>query len=124
MIFLQVLEIWPNMPEVFNYLGIYLTQAGKYDTAYEAFDSVLELNPTYNYAYLNRGVALYYGGQYRLAQDNLQEFYRNDPNDSFRSLWLFLIEKKSTMVKRILRYKDVMWEQINGNGNGILSSST
>ena len=51
------------MPEVFNYLGIYLTQAGNFDAAYEAFDSVLELDPTYNYARLNRGIALYYGGR-------------------------------------------------------------
>ncbi|OZI14010.1 lipoprotein NlpI [Sodalis-like symbiont of Philaenus spumarius] len=92
--FSQALAIRPDMSEVFNYLGIYLTQAGNYDAAYEAFDSVLELDPTYNYAYLNRGIALYYGGRYRLAQDDLQVFYRDDPNDPFRSLWLFLVEKK------------------------------
>lgn len=92
--FSQALAIRPDMPEVFNYLGIYLTQAGNYDAAYEAFDSVLELDPTYNYAYLNRGIALYYGGRYRLARDDLQAFYSDDPNDPFRSLWLFLIEKK------------------------------
>ncbi|KYP97663.1 lipoprotein NlpI [Sodalis-like endosymbiont of Proechinophthirus fluctus] len=92
--FSQVLAIRPDMPEVFNYLGIYLTQAGNYDAAYEAFDSALELDPTYSYAYLNRGIALYYGGRCRLAQDDLQAFYRDDPNDPFRSLWLFLVEKK------------------------------
>lgn len=92
--FSQALAIQPNMPEVFNYLGIYLTQAENYDAAYEAFDSVLELDPTYNYAYLNRGIALYYGGRYRLAQDDLQAFYHGDPNDPSCSLWLFLIEKK------------------------------
>ena len=59
--FSQALAIRPDMPEVFNYLGIYLTQAGNFDAAYEAFDSVLELDPTYNYARLNRGIALYYG---------------------------------------------------------------
>ena len=48
--FSQALAIRPDMPEVFNYLGIYLTQAGNFDAAYEAFDSVLELDPTYNYA--------------------------------------------------------------------------
>lgn len=53
--FSQALAIRPDMPEVFNYLGIYLTQAGNFDAAYEAFDSVLELDPTYNYAHLNRG---------------------------------------------------------------------
>jgi lipoprotein NlpI len=92
--FSQALTIRPDMPEVFNYLGIYLTQAGDFDAAYEAFDSVLELDPTYNYAYLNRGIALYYGGRYRLAQDDLQAFYRDDPNDPFRSLWLYLVERK------------------------------
>jgi len=82
------------MPEVFNYLGIYLTQAGNFDAAYEAFDSVLELDPTYNYARLNRGIALYYGGRFPLAQDDLQAFYQDDPNDPFRSLWLYLVERE------------------------------
>lgn len=92
--FSQALAIRPDMPEVFNYLGIYLTQAGNFDAAYEAFDSVLELDPTYSYARLNRGIALYYGGRYALAQDDLQAFYQDDPNDPFRSLWLYLAERE------------------------------
>ncbi|CAO95398.1 lipoprotein NlpI [Erwinia tasmaniensis] len=91
--FSQALSIRPDMPEVFNYLGIYLTQAGNFDAAYEAFDSVLELDPTYNYARLNRGIALYYGGRFKLAQDDLLAFYQDDPNDPFRSLWLYLTER-------------------------------
>ncbi|MFT8212102.1 MAG: lipoprotein NlpI [Symbiopectobacterium sp.] len=92
--FSQALSIRPDMPEVFNYLGIYLTQAGNFDAAYEAFDSVLELDPTYNYARLNRGIALYYGGLYLLVQDDLLAFYRDDPNDPFRTLWLYLAERE------------------------------
>ncbi|PHM37330.1 lipoprotein NlpI [Xenorhabdus innexi] len=92
--FSVALSISPDIPEVFNYLGIYFTQAGNFDAAYEAFDSVLELDPTYNYARMNRGIALYYGGRYRLAQDDLQAFYQDDPNDPFRSLWLYLVEDK------------------------------
>ncbi|HEJ9371548.1 TPA: lipoprotein NlpI [Klebsiella oxytoca] len=92
--FSQALAIRPDMPEVFNYLGIYLTQAGNFDAAYEAFDSVLELDPTYNYAHLNRGIALYYGGRAKLAQDDLLAFYQDDPNDPFRSLWLYLAERQ------------------------------
>lgn len=92
--FSQALAIRPDMPEVFNYLGIYLTQAGNFDAAYEAFDSVLELDPTYSYARLNRGIAMYYGGRYALAQDDLQAFYQDDPNDPFRSLWLYLAERE------------------------------
>lgn len=91
--FSQALAIRPDMHEVFNYLGIYLTQASNVDAAYEAFDSVLELDPTYNYARLNRGIALYYGGRFSLAQDDLLAFYQDDPNDPLRSLWLYLVER-------------------------------
>ncbi|WJV54520.1 lipoprotein NlpI [Pectobacteriaceae bacterium CE90] len=103
--FSQALSIRPDMPEVFNYLGIYLTQAGNFDAAYEAFDSVLELDPTYNYARLNRGIALYYGGRYLLAQDDLLAFYRDDPNDPFRSLWLYLVEREINPEKAMQALK-------------------
>ncbi|ACX86632.1 lipoprotein NlpI [Pectobacterium parmentieri] len=109
--FSQALTIRPDIPEVFNYLGIYLTQAGNFDAAYEAFDSVLELDPTYNYARLNRGIALYYGGRYLLAQDDLLAFYRDDPNDPFRSLWLYLVEREinpeAAKIALKKRYDDV-----------------
>ncbi|WP_342221391.1 lipoprotein NlpI [Candidatus Fukatsuia endosymbiont of Tuberolachnus salignus] len=92
--FSQALALRPDMPEVFNYLGIYLTQAGNFDAAYEAFDSVLELDPTYNYARLNRGISLYYGGRFLLALKDLQAFYEDNPNDPFRLLWLYLVESE------------------------------
>ncbi len=117
--FSQALSIRPDMPEVFNYLGIYLTQAGNFDAAYEAFDSVLELDPTYNYAHLNRGIALYYGGRYKLAQDDLLAFYQDDPNDPFRSLWLSLVEhemdadKAKVMLKQ--RYDKAVKDQWGWN---------
>ncbi|MFV9996825.1 MAG: lipoprotein NlpI [Arsenophonus endosymbiont of Dermacentor nuttalli] len=92
--FTMALAIRPDIPEIFNFLGIYFTQAGNFDAAYEAFDSVLELDPTYNFARMNRGIALYYGGRQRLAQGDLLVCYQQDPNDSFRSLWLYLVEKE------------------------------
>ncbi|GKX56581.1 lipoprotein NlpI [Leminorella grimontii] len=97
--FSQALLIRPDIPEAFNYLGIYLTQGGNFDAAYDAFDSVLELDPTYSYARLNRGIALYYGGRYELAQDDLLAFYHDDPNDPFRTLWLYLIERELNSSK-------------------------
>ncbi|MDW8847617.1 lipoprotein NlpI [Erwinia sp. MMLR14_017] len=103
--FSLALSVRPDMPEVFNYLGIYLTQAGNFDAAYEAFDSVLELDPTYNYAHLNRGIALYYGGRFKLAQDDLLAFYQDDPNDPFRSLWLYLDEREIDADKAKLALK-------------------
>lgn len=117
--FSQALSVRPDMPEVFNYLGIYLTQAGNFDAAYEAFDSVLELDPTYNYARLNRGIALYYGGRFKLAQDDLLAFYQDDPNDPFRTLWLYLTEREmnadqaKVMLKQ--RYDKAVKEQWGWN---------
>lgn len=106
--FTMALAIRPDIPEVFNFLGIYFTQAGNFDAAYEAFDSVLELDPTYNFARMNRGIALYYGGRYRLAQGDLLAYYRQDPNDPFRSLWLYLVEKeikpKMALANLLSRY--------------------
>lgn len=109
--FSQVLAVRPDVPDIFNYLGIYLTQAGNFDTAYDMFDSVLELDPTYNYARLNRGIALYYGGRYLLARDDLQAFYQDGPDDPFRVLWLYLTEKEidpnQAMVALERRYQHV-----------------
>ncbi|ADP11209.1 MULTISPECIES: lipoprotein NlpI [Erwinia] len=117
--FSQALSIRPDMPEVFNYLGIYLTQAGNFDAAYEAFDSVLELDPTYNYARLNRGIALYYGGRFKLAQDDLLAFYQDDPNDPFRSLWLYLTQREmnaeQAKVSLKQRYNKAVKEQWGWN---------
>ncbi|ATZ12797.1 lipoprotein NlpI [Erwinia amylovora] len=117
--FSQALSVRPDMPEVFNYLGIYLTQAGNFDAAYEAFDSVLELDPTYNYARLNRGIALYYGGRFKLAQDDLLAFYQDDPNDPFRSLWLYLTEREinaeQAKVSLKQRYNKAVKEQWGWN---------
>ncbi|CAA2930352.1 Lipoprotein NlpI [Arsenophonus endosymbiont of Bemisia tabaci Q2] len=92
--FTIALPIRPDVPEIFNFLGIYFIQASNFAAAYEAFYSVLELDPTYNFARMNQGIALYYGGRYRLAQGDLLEYYRQDPNYPFRSLWLYLVEKE------------------------------
>lgn len=117
--FSQALSVRPDMPEVFNYLGIYLTQAGNFDAAYEAFDSVLELDPTYNYARLNRGIALYYGGRFKLSQDDLLAFYQDDPDDPFRSLWLYLTEREinadQAKVSLRQRYDKAVKEQWGWN---------
>lgn len=117
--FSQALTIRPDMPEIFNYLGVYLTQAGDFNAAYEAFDSVLELDPNYNYAHLNRGISLYYGGRFLLAQDDLKKFYQDDSNDPFRLLWLYLVEReinaKAAKIALKQRYEKSNREQWGWN---------
>ncbi len=90
--FNRSLSLQPAQADVFNILGIYYTQNGMYDEAYEAFDSTLELKADHEYAERNRGIALYYGGRYALAEDDLLEHYGANENDVYRALWLYLVE--------------------------------
>ncbi len=90
--FHQALKIQPNLADAYNFIGIYYTQEGEFESAYEAFDAVLELAPGYDYAYLNRGIALYYGERNELAVDDLQSFYEMDETDGYRVLWLYITE--------------------------------
>ena len=96
--FHQALKLQPNLADAFNFIGIYYTQEGEFENAYESFDGVLELAPEYDYAYLNRGIALYYGERYELAEKDLQKFYSLQPNDGYRALWLYIIESKLNPV--------------------------
>ncbi|MCT7940876.1 lipoprotein NlpI [Shewanella holmiensis] len=92
--FHQALKLQPNLADAYNFLGIYYTQEGEFESAYEAFDGVLELAPEYDYAFLNRGIALYYGERYELAVKDMQDFYDRDPSDGYRALWLYLMSSK------------------------------
>ncbi|PKH98503.1 lipoprotein NlpI, partial [Shewanella sp. 11B5] len=89
--FHQALKLQPDLADAYNFLGIYYTQEGEFDSAYEAFDGVLELSPNYDYAFLNRGIALYYGERYELAVNDMKAFYDRDPSDGYRALWLYLM---------------------------------
>ncbi|WP_165310372.1 lipoprotein NlpI [Vibrio ziniensis] len=90
--FTQSLTLNPAQPDVFNLLGVYYTEAGDFDAAYESFDSTLELDPDNEYAMRNRAVALYYGDRPQLAFDEADKHYQMDPNDPFRALWRYIIK--------------------------------
>ena len=74
------------------FLGIHLTQLKEFSQAYEKFDSALELSPTHEYAYLNRGIALYYGDRPELAAQDFVNFHYKQSDDPYRLLWLYLAE--------------------------------
>lgn len=92
--FRQALNIDPRLADAYNFLGIYYTQEGDFANAYEAFDSVLELAPDYDFAHLNLGIALYYGKRYKLASQHLKQFYKADSYDGYRVLWQYIVNKK------------------------------
>ncbi|PSV31011.1 MULTISPECIES: lipoprotein NlpI [unclassified Photobacterium] len=88
--FNKSLNLEPNQPDLYNVLGVYFTQMAHFDAAYEAFDSTLELAPNHLYAQRNRGIALYYGERYELANQDLLPHYEQDHNDPYRVIWLYL----------------------------------
>lgn len=91
--FLKALELRPAFPDAYNFLGIHLTLLGRYDQAFEAFDSALELQPEHGYVHLNRGIALHYSGRHKeLSVQDLETFYIKNPQDPYRAIWLYLAE--------------------------------
>jgi lipoprotein NlpI len=92
--FNRALRLKPDLVDAYNFLGIQYTQLQEFNQAYDAFDSALELEPKHEYAYLNRGIALYYGGRADLSLKDFTTFYNHQKNDPYRILWLYLAEAK------------------------------
>jgi len=90
--FSHALKLKPDLTDAYNFLGIHYTQLQEFAQAYEKFDSALELTPGHEYAYLNRGIALYYGSRPQLASKDFQAFHQKQQDDPYRLLWLFLTE--------------------------------
>ncbi|EAR57137.1 hypothetical lipoprotein precursor, NlpI [Photobacterium sp. SKA34] len=97
--FNKSLTLEPSQPDLYNVLGVYFTQMAHFDAAYEAFDSTLELAPNHLYAQRNRGIALYYGERYELANQDLLPHYEQDHNDPYRVIWLYLNDVELTPEK-------------------------
>jgi len=90
--FNQAINLKPDMSDAYNFLGIHFTQLQEFNQAYDAFDSAIELAPDHEYAYLNRGIALYYGGRPNLAADDFKVFRQYQQNDPYRLLWQYLAD--------------------------------
>lgn len=90
--FSHALKVKPDLVDAYNFLGIHLTQLQEFSQAYENFDAALELQPSHEYAYLNRGIALYYGSRPELAALDFQAFHDKKQDDPYRLLWLYLTE--------------------------------
>ena len=86
----EAIKLNPQLAEAHNSIGVHYIQAGMYMLAYEAFDSTLEINPDYDFALLNRGIALYYGGRESLAAKDTALFLEKDDTDPIRVLWHFI----------------------------------
>ena len=94
--YIEALELNPALPDAHNSIGVLYIQAGMYMLAYESFDSTLEINPDYDFAVLNRAIALYYGERNELALTDTLEYLLKDPTDPFRLLWHYIVYSQTT----------------------------
>ncbi|SUT96396.1 lipoprotein NlpI [[Actinobacillus] rossii] len=114
--FTQALALHPQMVAVYNYLGLYSLLDEDFDSALEAFNVVLELDPKYDYTYLNRGLDFHYTGRYNLANQDFLHFYEADKTDPYRVLWLYFNdlkfkpnEAKQNLVQRAATLSTEYW---------------
>ncbi|MBQ4831703.1 lipoprotein NlpI [Pseudoalteromonas sp. MMG010] len=104
--FNRAVTLKPDLAEVYNFLGIQHTLMQQYEKAYEFFDSALELDAEHEYAYLNRGIALYYGDRAALASDDFNAFLARSPNDPYRVLWLYLSQVNENQQQALIQLKE------------------
>lgn len=104
--FSRALQLDPKLVDAYNFLGIHFTQLSEFSQAYDKFDSAIELNPKHEYAYLNRGIALYYGDRVELAIADFKTFHHEQNNDPYRLLWLFLAEYQLDQENAFVNLED------------------
>lgn len=108
--FNQSLKISPAQPKIFNRLGVYFTQVGEFDAAFNAFSAAIELAPEDSTPKRNKAVALYYAGRLDLALEDMKAHFNEDKSDPFRALWLFFVEcavdEKSALDNLEIAYKN------------------
>jgi lipoprotein NlpI len=105
------IRLKPDLAEAYNSMGVHYTQQMDFIQAYEAFDATLDINPEMEFAFLNRGIALYYGGRPDLAVRDFGTFYNKNASDPYRALWSYLasseIDKPQAMIELAQQRKNL-----------------
>lgn len=104
--FNRALRLDATLVNAYNFIGIHYTQMQEFMQAYDAFDSALDLNPEHEYAYLNRGIALYYGGRPALALNDFNNFHAEQKDDPYRVLWMYISEHEVDIKAADLALKE------------------
>ncbi|MDX2320016.1 MAG: lipoprotein NlpI [Moritella sp.] len=113
--FQRALTLQPDFVPAYNFIGLYMTQTEQFDEAFDAYDSIAQLDPENTYVSLNRGIALYYGERYSLAIEDLASAYDEAPNDPFRTLWLYYPEYQVNAEQALESVKTRYSQHIDDN---------
>jgi len=114
--FTRALRIDSSMASAYNFLGVHYTLLGQFQQAYESFDATIELEPSHQYVYLNRGISLYYSAKDKLALEDFDKFQQFDVTDPYRAIWRYLaamkvdkLEAVKQLTKHRERIADDVW---------------
>ena len=103
--FNRALRLKPDFVDAYNFLGIHYTQLQEFNQAYEAFDSANDLRPGYQFAYLSRGIALYYGGRAQLASQDIDRYLDYAPQDPYRVIWRYIVAAQADQTAALASLK-------------------
>ena len=103
--FVRALRLKPDLADAYNFVGIHNTVSGDFNAAFEAFDSALELEPEHEFAFLNRGIALYYAGKPQLALTDFSAFLALKPDDAYRVIWYYLAQREVSAQQALASLK-------------------
>lgn len=112
----HAIEYNPRLVDAYYHLAIQYTAIGEFAYAYELYDGVLELNPEHEYAHLSRGINAYYEGSLPYAVTDLKRHMQLQPNDPYRTLWLYFAEVEQdpeaarlAMAQRRVQHGNEAW---------------
>ena len=104
--FRKAISLKPDLAEAHNSIGIHYTQQQEFIQAYESFDSTLDINPDFDFAFLNRGIALYYGGRPDLAAKDLDTFLSRNNEDPYRAIWRYLAKSEVNKLEAVTELRE------------------
>lgn len=110
--FMNALVESPTFAAPYNFVGIYFAKDGRFQDALDAFDSALELNPKESYIYFNRAIVLHYAHRDVLTLDDLLTFYKSDPNDPYRLLWMYIVERGALGADKALSNLEERYDKV------------
>ncbi|WP_048695268.1 lipoprotein NlpI [Catenovulum maritimum] len=117
---LKTIKLKPDFVEAYNLLGVYYVNQQEYEQAYNAFDTVIELDDKHEFAYFNRALALFYNDRADLALIDFKQFYGFNSEDGYRLIWLYFAKLANQTEEESLTFLNQKSDQITDNWTRLL----
>ena len=116
--YLKAIELNPKNANAYNSLGVIYLVNKEFSSAYEAFDSAIELDDKQIYPYLNRALAFYYNNRGDLANLDIKTYQQQNKNDGYALVWNYFIDlanndlkAKENLIKNSSQIENNSWQK-------------